>query len=270
MQRKFGIKRSFHCEDLSSISIVGLDQHDQVDDDALANSSHKRMKRQRTISTSSSSCSALCYCCEEEENLLPAEFMSSASSDDSMTPKASSSVARLISPATSHVAVTPELTPATPSNCLPCFPSLRARNESCDFPATAALERFMIKRRRSEQSLDDPDSDEESYHLWPKFDDQEGLPSPLQVEDFPWQTRRVSMASRKSSSASVQDSSNHGPSTPLTNQVQKISSSPRTASFNTAPVSFLSMVSSCKLPTKTIFRQTVPTVIQITEALSRM
>eukprot|EP00571_Detonula_confervacea_P015075 CAMPEP_0172309486 /NCGR_PEP_ID=MMETSP1058-20130122/9753_1 /TAXON_ID=83371 /ORGANISM="Detonula confervacea, Strain CCMP 353" /LENGTH=271 /DNA_ID=CAMNT_0013022115 /DNA_START=62 /DNA_END=877 /DNA_ORIENTATION=+ len=271
MKRELGIKRSFNFEDLPSI--VGLDQHaQQTDDDSFSNPSRKRVKRQRTISTDLSSCSALCYCCEEDAGkampmMMPAKFTpsSAAASNDSSTTKAppSPSVARLISPATSHVAVSPELTPALLSegvSSLPCFPSLRCRNESYDFPATAALEHFMLKQRCSDPTLDDQDSDfshsfedesdEESCHLWPTFD-QEDFGSPRQVEDFPGHARRVSMASRKSpSSFSVTNSSCH----------------------DHEPSSFLSMTSSCKLqPAKTFsFKRSVPTVNQITEALSQL
>lgn len=276
MQRKLGIKRSFHFDDLRSI--VGLDQHhaQQVEEDVSASqSSRKRVKRQRAISTDLSSCSALCYCCDEEEGEKSAKFMFSAaaiaaSNDDSLMSK-SSSPARLISPATSHVAVTtPELNPARPCDelsSLPCFPSLGSRNESSsDFPATAALERFMLKQRPSSDDLEvdfspsfeeEQSDEEESYQVWPKFDDQrEDLSSPRQVEGFPWQARRVSMTSRKSSTVSVSDSSSHG----LSNQGQ-------------SPVSFLSMSSSsCKLePAKSILSQRpVPTVNEIAEALSRI
>ena len=90
MLRKLGIKRSFHCENLSSI--VGLDRHAAQDEeeDELMNSPQKRSKRRRSISTedsSSYSCSAVCYCCSEEEGIIkPANFMPATSSDGSLTP----------------------------------------------------------------------------------------------------------------------------------------------------------------------------------------
>mmetsp|Transcript_34104 Transcript_34104/g.82465 ORF Transcript_34104/g.82465 Transcript_34104/m.82465 type:complete len:299 (+) Transcript_34104:338-1234(+) len=292
--RKLGIKRSIHCDDLSSI--VGLDQHAGAGSDAPLNSSslHKRVKRQRAISTdssSSSSCSPVCCFWEEEKAImlpplplepkfLPAAGAAAASSnDDSSTPpqqlpKApSSSVARLISPATSHVAVVaPEAAAlGDESISLPHFPSLssRSRGESCDFPATAALERFVLRQRRDEPAVDDglggvfsPSfevmSDEESFRLWPKTE-REGLPSPRHIEEFPWNTRTVSMASsRKSSTVSVMESSTPWPSIPFNIKAQKAS-----------PSSFLSMDPSSKLRPK-ISHRAVPTVNQITEALARI
>lgn len=163
MKRDLGLKRSFNFEDLSSI--VGLGQHAQIEDDSFSNPSRKRVKRQRTISTDLSSCSTLSYCWEEEAeksmSMMPDKFMYSSaaasnSNDDSLTVKAlsSHSVARLITPATSHVVVSPELKPAFQSeglSSLPCFPSLS--KESSDFPATAALENFMLKQKSSVPTL---------------------------------------------------------------------------------------------------------------------
>jgi len=270
MQRKFCIKRSFNCEDFSSI--VGLDQHHQLGDNTSENSPRKRTK----LVTSPSS--AIYGCCEEEGEMFPANITSLAPSHGSLEPEMPS-VARLISPATSHVAVTPELTPAPPSIGLPCFPPLqsRARIESCDFPATAALERFMLKQRCIKQPLEDIDSDfspsfgdecdEDSFRPWPKFDNREGVMSPCQVEDFPREMRRVSMASRKSSSVSGENSSHNRPSMPSSDGAPKALLSPKTTSFNMMPFSFLALTSS---PTKAISQQQIPTVNQITESFARM
>lgn len=210
---------------------------------------------------------------------MSANFMPSTSlsdlNDDSSTPlqKNASSSVRLISPATSHAVVTPELNPAVPNDelsSLPCFPSLsKTRKDSCDFPATAALERFMLKQRSS-PSFDDVDADfspsfedkseEEPCHFWPKLDHEDLPSSPRHIDEFPWNnSRRVSMASssRKSSTVSV-DSSGHGPSKPLSNRAQKVPSP--------TPFSFLPMA-SLKFPSKT---RVVPTVNQITEAFERL
>lgn len=276
MQRQFCIKRSFNCKDFSSI--VGLDQHHQLGDNALENSPRKRTKRQRTLSTHPSPSSAVYGYCEEKGEMFPANITSSAPSHGSLEPEMPS-MARLISPATSHVAVTPELTPAHPSIGLPCFPPLqsRARIESCDFPATAALERFVLKQRCTNQPLEDIDSDfspsfedecdEDSFRLWPKFDDREGMMSPCQVEDFPREMRRVSMASRKSSSVSDENSSHDRPSMASSDGASKALMPPKTTSFNMMPFSFLAVTSS---PTKAISQQQVPTVNQITESFARM
>lgn len=288
MQRKFGIKRSFHCEDLSSI--INLDQHaaQHVEGDHTV---QKRTKRQRAISMDSSPCSAVCYCCAEDE---AAKFMPSATSVDSFTQQVadaapsstSTSAVRLISPATSHVAVgnpasaavvspDPELNPSPESqhglSSLPNFPSLKkSRNEtSCsDFPATAALERFMLKQRRSpgpEDSNSDggefspsfeDDGDDNAFDFWTKSSEQEqeDLNSPRHVSGFPWcNTRRVSMASRKSSSASVKETNDHS---------------------SVPPFTCLSGTSACKLQSsrsKTRFsRRPITTVNQLTEALARI
>jgi len=280
MQRKFGIKRSFHCEDLPSISLVGLDQHGQAENDAVAKSSRKRLKRQRTNSELSSPCSAVCYCCEDGEASLSKPELS-ASITDLICPTTLSSFARFVSPATSHVEVTPELTPAPPSDGLPCFPSLhsRARGVSCDFPATAALERFMLRQRSSsdsEQSFDDDErafshsfedrcDNESNHYLWPKFDDHhEDLTSP----------REVSILSIKSRSPSSQESFIHGRLSPSQSSIQAQQvlshSESEIASFNPSPCLYPPNPSCKLLPTKTIAEQTVPTVNQITDALSRM
>ena len=265
--RKFGIKRSFNCEDLSSI--VGLDLHGRVEDESAAASlPPRRTKRLRALSTDSS-CSAVCYCCNEEASA--AKFMPSAPSNDALTPKApASSAARLISPATSHAAVgpaTPELAPMSSDDLssLPRFPPLtRPRSESGDGPATAALESFMLKQRSSpvpsldqdfSPSFEDPAGEQGVDSSWPKFDLGDS-PSPRHVDHFPW-GRRVSVASssRKSSAVSFQESSG------LT---QKIPSPPHTARF-----SFRPMATICKL-SKPLSDRHTPTVNQITEALSRI
>lgn len=274
MTSQLGMKRSFNFENLPSI--IGLDQHAQVGEDSFPNLSRKRIKRQRTISTDLPSCTALCYCCEEEGErammpMMPAEFMPSssaaASNAEPLTATAtpsSSSVARLISPATSraHVVVSSELAPPFQSegvSSLPCFPSLRSRQASSDFPATAALEKFMLKQRYGTQSSsDDLDSDfshsfedeDDSYHnVWPQFDRPEAPGSPCQVGEFPGHAHGISLASRKSSSSSVVTTSSH----------------------ETKPsFSFLPVASSCKVqPAKiSVSKRSLPTVNQITEALA--
>lgn len=192
---------------------------------------------------------------------------SSSPNDETSTTllQKTASSARLISPATSLAAViTPELTSAVPSDeltSLPCFPSLsRTRSQSRDFPATAALEHFMLKQRSSPSfdegggfspPLEDR-SEEESCQFWPKLDHEDLPSSPHHIEEF-WHTRSVSIASssRKSSAVSVDSSCN---------QVQK-----RVPS--SGPFSFMSMTSFKFKSSKT---RVVPTVNQITEALERL
>lgn len=287
MNRQLSMKRSFNCDDLSSI--VGLDKHAQVGEDALANSPAKRVKRLRirTISTDFTPCSGVgcCFEDEEEKSSMPAKPMSSASSGGSLMPKAMAPAARLISPATSHVTVaTPELThaPSDELSSLPCFPSLRTRSESRDFPATAALERFIMKQRNSpvttlednlrldsfSPSLEDRCYEESHSYAWPKFD-QEDSPSPRQVDDFPQHARRVSIPSRKSSSHSVSDSSRHGPCSPSLSDARRKSplGTYDAASYtDTCHFTSPSVPSRCKLHPNEL----IPTVNQITEALAKL
>ena len=232
----------------------------------------------------------------EEGKIMPTKFtMPSLSSDDSLTPKASSSVARLISPATSGsnvsspvapaagaAVVTPDqMTAQTPSSdgltSLPCFPALRTRNTSCDFPATAALERFMLKQRRSPEttSLESDfspsfeDDGEEEELSWPKVGQEESPSSPCHGEDLP-SFRRVSIKG-KSSSFSVQDSFNIGPSS---KEISSPTSENNTTSrINTSNFSFISRASSSSCtfkPAKHVPQRPIPTVNQITEALARI
>ena len=241
----------------------------------------------------------------EEGKIMPTKFtMPSLSSDDSLTPKASSSVARLISPATSGsnvsspvapaagaAVVTPDqMTAQTPSDgltSLPCFPALRTRNTSCDFPATAALERFMLKQRRSPETTslesdfspsfeDDGEEEESQCHiLWPKVDQEESPSSPCHGEDLPSFRSTVSIKG-KSPSFSVQDSFNIGPSVPSSNSLAQISSPTSentTSRINTSNFSFISTASSSSCtfkPAKHVPQRPIPTVNQITEALARI
>lgn len=215
MNRRIGMKRSWNCEDLSSID---LERHHAraVEVQSLAWPSNnfsprKRMRRYRAASLDSS---------EEKRITIPAQFTVAASvSDDSITPKA------LVAPrpsSPSHVASNAVVTPESNSSSdevgsLPYFPSLRRnRSVSCDFPATAALERFMIKHRSSPTSalvgssskdfsvsFEDSGSDDDfNQQIWPSSnfdhdDDEEDEDKTLSN-----QTRRVSMASRKSSALS--------------------------------------------------------------------
>jgi hypothetical protein len=140
---------------------------------------------------------------------------------------------------------------------LPCFPSLRTRTDSCDFPATAALERFILKQRSSPVTTleDHPDlsptsedrcDDELTSHAWPKFE----------LDDFPQQARRVSVGRRKSSSHSVSDSFHHGASSSACEPTNTLSSK---FTFPSSPASY-------ELEPK----QPVPSVSQITEALAKL
>ena len=216
MNRRLGMKRSWNCDDLSSIDDLERHHARAVEAQSLTSPSnnnfspHKRMRRYRATSLDSS----------EEKPTMPAQFTVAASiSDDSITPKAL--VAPPIPASPSHVASNAVVTPESNSSSsdevgsLPYFPSLRRnRSVSCDYPATAALERFMVKHRSSPTALlgnssedhfsvsfEDRD-DDFNHQIWPSSnfdhdDDEEDEDKAISN-----QTRRVSMSSRKSSALS--------------------------------------------------------------------
>ena len=214
MNRRLGMKRSWNCEDLSSIDLErrharAMEAQSLTSPSNNNFSPRKRMRRYRATSLDSS----------EEKPTIPARFSVAASvSDDSITPTA------LVAPrpsSPSHVAsvVTPESNSSSDEvGSLPYFPSLRRnRSVSCDFPATAALERFMVKHRSSPTSAllgnssedhfsvsfeDSRSDDDYNQQIWPSSnfdhdDDEEDEDKAISN-----QTRRVSMSSRKSSALS--------------------------------------------------------------------
>lgn len=279
MQRKLGMKRSFNFEDLSSIinSPMPAPVEDAEDESSY---SGKRSKRLRVVSYDSSLGSACC-CCEGRNDAFPSKVLPSFSSDDSLGQATPHSVARLNIPATTHhTVVTPELTSSAPpssdaSSSAPSFPLLPARDASC--PATAALDRFMLKQKISSSDSDQCDGalyplcddDESSYccSSWPKFD-HEDLASPRQMDRFPSQTRMVSwqssstlMSDSSSCCYSMQVSSNQG--RPKANETDCSINGVHTS------LSVLSMPTSFKNgPSKNISQRPIPTVNQITEALA--
>eukprot|EP01083_Nonionella_stella_P034845 95266_1 len=218
MQRA-SIKRSFNCEDLSSID-DGLDSHltraMEAQESGHEENYYSR-KRRKAMSLDSSSS----WTTSIKSISIPPSVAASVS-NDSITPKATSTLAAVSSSTTpSHVATATAITPdqeevVSPSSSdevgsLPYFPSLRRnRSVSCDFPATAALEQIMLKHRRSPTNVMGNDSSshslEEREVQWPRFqeedeDTKDFLPSPRRnVENFAY-TRRVSL-SRPSSSTS--------------------------------------------------------------------
>ena len=240
MQRRLSIKRSFHCDD-----IAGLDRQDESPQSSSSPHKHKRMRRIRQRATSLDSskfCAAVCFGCDgggrdregpKTTSPLMTKFTPSVSasvSDDSFTPKVSSSLASIFSTLPSNVTtaattVTPESSAASSSGStdevgsLPFFPSLiRNRSVSCDFPATAALEQFMLQQQtvnspttnclvdgRGHRIAEDKD-DGASNHIWPSFDNAEEdkdvhhalrRKSPRNVDGFPL-TRRVSTSASSS------------------------------------------------------------------------
>lgn len=244
MQRRLSIKRSFHCDD-----IAGLDhRQDESPQSSSSPHKHKRMRRIRQRATSLDSskfCAAVCFGCDggggdregpKTTSPLMTKFTPSVSasvSDDSFTPKVFSSLASIFSTlSTSPSNVTTAATSSAASSSgstdevgsLPFFPSLeRNRSVSCDFPATAALEQFMLQQQtvnspttnclvdgrghRIASSPSEEDKDDgASNHLWPSFDNaEEGedvhhalrRKSPCNVDGFPL-TRRVSTSASSS------------------------------------------------------------------------
>lgn len=189
----------------------------------------------------------------------------------------------LVSPATSRGAVTPcnMPVPSPTGNSLPCFPSLASMSSSraCDkhkegseLPATAALERVMLKQRRSPspQYIDQVLDDEQSIEFSHAFDEEDYcedvVPSPRHVKGLPPCdiSRRVSLSSPKSSYVSIQD----GTSVPFNSpSYQRMMLPNNTSSPNDI------LASPCKVPPqqkKDAHQAAGPTVNQITEALSRM
>ena len=216
MQRA-SIKRSFNCEDLSSID--GLDSHLTRAMEAQGESGHENeyysRKRRKAMSLDSSSWTTSI----KSIPLQQPPSVAASVSNDSITPKTTSTLAVASSTTTSCVAtataitpdkeVTPSPSPSDELGSLPYFPSLRRnRSVSCDFPATAALDQ-MLKHRRSPTNVMGNDSshslEEREEDQWPSFQEEDDtknfLPSPRHnVEDFAYM-RRVSL-SRPSSTTS--------------------------------------------------------------------
>ena len=216
MQRA-SIKRSFNCEDLSSID--GLGSHLTRAMEAQGESGHDEneyyysRKRRKAMSLDSSSWMTSI----KSIPLQPPPLVAASVSNDSITPKTTSTLASstTTSCVASAAAITPdkEVTPSPSSSdelgSLPYFPSLRRnRSVSCDFPATAALEQILHRRSPTNVMGKDDSShslEEREEDQWPSFQEEDDtknfLPSPRRnVEDFTYM-RRVSL-SRPSSTAS--------------------------------------------------------------------
>ena len=213
MMQRASIKRSFNCEDLSSID--GLDNHLTRAMEVQESENYYSRKRRKAMSLDSSSWTTSIKSIPQQQ---PSSVAASVS-NDSITPKSTSNLAVASSTTTSHVAsaaaITPdkEVTPSPSSSdelgSLPFFPSLRRnRSVSCDFPATAALEQILHRRSPTNVMGKDDSShslEEREKDQWPSFqkedDTKNFLPSPRRnVEDFTYM-RRVSL-SRPSSTAS--------------------------------------------------------------------
>jgi len=219
MMQRASIKRSFNCEDLSSID--GLDNHLTRAMEAQGESGHENeyyysRKRRKAMSLDSSSWMTSI----KSIPIQPPLSVAASVSNDSITPKTTSTLAVASSTTPSCVASATAITPdqdVTPSpsssdelGSLPFFPSLRRnRSVSCDFPATAALDQMLLKHRSPTNVMGKDDSshslEEREEDQWPSFQEEDDtknfLPSPRRnVEDFTY-TRRVSL-SRPSSTAS--------------------------------------------------------------------
>ncbi len=194
------MKRSFHSVDIPSIA--SFDQH--AGDREMSSTLNKvvhflPMKRQRAVSADSSFTTTCRWCGGEDDQRTSIKIppVDAVSSDD-----------HLESPATvmSSQVLVAVVTPASTSNLTvddvldrrPCLPSLskrRDKSKSDAFPATAALERFMLQRRGINQPvlLDDQDSgdserqsDGQAFQSssWQNLDREHELSSPRHVRDF--------------------------------------------------------------------------------------
>lgn len=221
MMQRASIKRSFNCEDLSSID-DGLDSHltraMEAQESCHEENYYSRKRRKATSLDSSSWTTSI-----KSIPLQPPSVAASVS-NDSITPKTTSTLVAVASTTPSHVATATAITPdqeevISPSSSdevgsLPYFPSLRRnRSVSCDFPATAALEQIMLKHRRSPTNVmgnDSTHSLEEREVQWPRFQEEEEdtkdfLPSPRRkVENSPTLAymRRVSLSMPSSTTSS--------------------------------------------------------------------
>eukprot|EP00986_Skeletonema_menzelii_P005243 scaffold1868_cov165-Skeletonema_menzelii.AAC.4 len=265
---KLGMKRSFNCPDLCSISdSVGAVDAAGLDTDRQEHDYYQQPAKRRRADSTASSCSAVCDCCWEEDRTSCKESLFLPHSSATMQPSFSSAT---------H-AVTPELAPVKmPSSeelrVAPNFPSLKGlkkNSSSCvdDCPATAALERFMLPQKSADDggvgdfarfSFDEHPCDDSHSTSWSKQDNDESLhfprkfdsavlPSQQEVDDGDRRPRTVSFSSRMPSLASVSDSS----------------WSSRTHDSVSADSSLLSMLSSCTLePTKKT-KRSITTVTEL-------
>ena len=259
-----GMKRSFVCTDLHSIGAADelssvVDGRDEYEYYQI---SHKR----RRADSTASSCSAVCCsCCWEGDRTSCNEsfsFLSSSMMEESSSTPATPSLVNH-----SHAIVTPDMAPITmPSSkevCMaPSFPSLKGQESPSSYPATAALERFMLPQKADTTLIDSSSSECGFDHF--SFDDEPCADLPEEEKAFspsrfdsaipssPWhddgrrKPRTVSFSSRKSSLASVDSSS----------------SSRTIDSASADHSSLLSMLSSCTLQPnkKDLSKRTIPTV----------
>ena len=196
------MKRSFHSVDLPSIASFG--QHAADDREEESSTLNKidhiilPMKRRRAVSADSSfSTATTCRWCGGVD-ILPVDAASSGGEHHLESPAT----------ATSSQVVVAGVTPVSTSNLTvvddvlldrrPCLSSLSNDKSNRDaFPATAALECFMLQRRGSNLStfLDDQDNGDceresdglahQSSSSWQNFDREHELSSPRHVRDFP-------------------------------------------------------------------------------------
>lgn len=297
MMRKLGMKRSFHSVDLPSIASFEQDASSSSGEESSM-PNHWTIKRRRAVSADSSFSPSGCWVDDNDENTVLQTRVDASSYSN----------VQLVSPATSsslssHVAVvTPMPTSNLPideavSSSSTCIPSLRSRRcrrdkDTTTFPATAALERFMLQRRGSNLSilLDDQDDDDcpiafkigstdlgdscpssSSSSTWLNFDREHELSSPRQVHDFPLED---DVSSRRSS---VSVACSPPPMTKTTTTTTTSQHEPPTLSLRKKEVCSDSDVACCVAapsmefhPVKSFALQPRINVNQLTEALARL
>eukprot|EP00956_Cyclotella_meneghiniana_P010108 scaffold13953_cov58-Cyclotella_meneghiniana.AAC.1 len=181
MKRQIGLKRSFNCEDLSSIVETGLSIEHPTADNPHRYTENRRHKRIRTLCTSSL--------------INPVSTkLSSPTSVHFISPSASKD----------RVTITPDSSPSIQSLATSETPTSLILPTEFECPATVALNCSLLNLKSS--ILTDWDAStfpvgegkEQCYHeheAWPSF--ESGMSSPRSLDLFPeLPVRRVTLTSR--------------------------------------------------------------------------
>lgn len=282
MQRKFGMKRSFHCEDLSSIvdSLTPTTTvHTHDDETMYADNRNKRIRVVSYDSSLGSACSFQDRTNGRNDN-LPLKTMTSWSSDDSVEEE---------SPFSFTEPVTPEFGPAIHksgisegiSHDIPSLPLLSSDVDKSRFPATAALYKIGSNEWMNctdsalgeggifplcgEQFKDDDDHDHSAFcSPWPIAIHEETPLSPSQVNHFPSQSISTKMSDFPMNFSAGTKSHRRDPN----NADQSLAASAKvTPSFH-----LFSLSSSRRARSRrtTLKQRPIPSVNQITKALAMM
>mmetsp|Transcript_15323 Transcript_15323/g.32402 ORF Transcript_15323/g.32402 Transcript_15323/m.32402 type:complete len:298 (+) Transcript_15323:231-1124(+) len=280
MQRKFGMKRSFHCEDLSSIvdSLTPAPIDHTHDDDTIY--ADNRNKRIRVVSYDSS----LASVCSFHDRIngrnatLPLTTMSSWSSDDYVAEESPFSFTKPVTPEfgpTIHQFGTSE----DSSLDVPSLPLLSSNVDKSLFPATAALDKIVSNERMSvtdsalwegeispfcgDQCNDSDGDDHSSFcNPWPIASHEENPLSPSQVNHFPSQSFSTKMSDFPMN-FSAGTKSHHGDS----NNADEAANAKVTPSFHLFSLASPRRARSRRTALK---QRPIPSVNQITKALAMM